>query len=128
LAVSDNLQPESTFFLWRDCLQAEHGPLLQFTILWPVNGLKISHVKSETEVALIPLINTEFGKDDCKELRRSRHETVFGCLKENFRHHDFDKHACCFRACAVLTQLAIEEGEPIFQVEYSDVNVPRIGM
>ena len=58
---------------------------------------------------------------------QSRHETVnkcmkqFGCLKHKFRHHDFDKHAACFRAVAVLTQLAIEFGEPLFEVDYSDL-------
>lgn len=63
---------------------------------------------------------------------RSRHEYCnkrlkqFGCLKERFRHHDFNKHAICFRAVAVLTQLAIEAGEPLWDVEYSDNIVPLI--
>ena len=57
---------------------------------------------------------------------RSRHETVnkrmkqFGCLRQPFRHHDFAKHSSCFRAVAVLTQVAIEFGETLFEVEYSD--------
>ena len=60
---------------------------------------------------------------------RSRHETVnkrmkqFNCLKNQFRHHDIAKHSSCFRAVAVLTQLAIEFGEPLFEVEYSDGGV-----
>ena len=56
---------------------------------------------------------------------RSRHETVnkrlkqFKCL-EIFR-HDVQLHGTCFRACAVLTQLEIENGHPLFSVsEYSD--------
>jgi len=57
---------------------------------------------------------------------RSRHESVnkrmkqFGCLRQQFRHHDFAKHSSCFRAVAVLTQVAIEFGETLFEVEYSD--------
>jgi hypothetical protein len=60
---------------------------------------------------------------------RSRHETLnkrmkqFNCLKNQFRHHDIAKHSSCFRAVAVLTQLAIEFGEPLFEVEYSDGGV-----
>ena len=55
----------------------------------------------------------------------SRHETVnkrlkqYGCLTQRFR-HSVAKHAACFRAVAVLTQLAIEYGEPLYQVDYSD--------
>jgi hypothetical protein len=55
----------------------------------------------------------------------ARHETVnkrlkqYGCLTTRFR-HDVAKHAACFRAVAVLTQLAIEYGEPLYQVAYSD--------
>ena len=60
---------------------------------------------------------------------RSRHETVnkrmkqFNCLKNQFRHHDIEKHSSCFRAVAVLTQLSMEMGEPLFEVEYSDEGV-----
>ena len=57
---------------------------------------------------------------------RSRHETVnkrlkqFKCLETVFR-HDVQLHGMCFRACAVLTQLEIENGSPLFSVsEYSD--------
>ena len=55
----------------------------------------------------------------------ARHETVnmrikiFNCLTQKFR-HSVDKHSMCFRALAVLTQLAIERGEPLYSVEYSD--------
>lgn len=33
-----------------------------------------------------------------------------------------DKHGAAFRAIAVLTQLFIEAGEPLFEVDYSDLN------
>ena len=55
----------------------------------------------------------------------SRHETVnchlklFKCLVEAFRQR-ISKHAACFHAVAVITQLAIESGEPLFEVHYSD--------
>jgi hypothetical protein len=34
-------------------------------------------------------------------------------VKNQFRHHDIAKHSSCYRAVAVLTQLAIEFGEPL---------------
>ena len=55
---------------------------------------------------------------------RARQETVnkrlkqFQCLVQPFRHHDFEKHSNLVRAAAVVTQLAIQNGEPLFQVEY----------
>jgi len=60
---------------------------------------------------------------------RSRHEMVnkrlkqWACLRNRFRHHEFEKHSSCFRAVAVLTQVAIEHGEPLPDVEYSDAIV-----
>ena len=54
---------------------------------------------------------------------RARHETVnrrfkqFNCLHHRFR-HDKEKHALCFDAVAVLTQLSIQSGEPLYDVEY----------
>jgi hypothetical protein len=56
---------------------------------------------------------------------RSRHETVnkrfkqWGCLLQRFR-HEITRHAEVFRAVAVITELAIENGEPLFEVNYSD--------
>lgn len=57
---------------------------------------------------------------------RMRHETVneriknFRCLEMRFR-HSMPKHAACFRACAILTQLAMENGEELFDMrEYDD--------
>lgn len=57
---------------------------------------------------------------------RRRHETVnkrikqFKCMDTVFR-HDISFHGTCFRACAVLTQLSINNGHPLFSInEYSD--------
>lgn len=56
---------------------------------------------------------------------RARHETVnrrlkqFNCLKM-FR-HDKSKHVHCFEAVAVITQLAIQNGEPLYHVHYNIV-------
>ena len=57
---------------------------------------------------------------------RNRHETVnkrfkqWGCLLNRFR-HGIGKHGDVFRAVAVITQLAIENDEPLFEVEYDDM-------
>jgi hypothetical protein len=62
--------------------------------------------------------------DDLQQRVRSRHETVnkrfkqWGCLYQRFRHSDLTKHSAAFRAVAVITQLSIEHGEPLFSVEY----------
>jgi len=51
---------------------------------------------------------------------RARHETLngrlknWGILSQVFRHH-ITMHGNVFRACAVVTQLTIENGEPLFQ-------------
>ena len=56
---------------------------------------------------------------------RARHETLngrlknWGILNQVFR-HDVRLHGMVFGACAVLTQLTIENGEPLFEVEYYD--------
>ncbi len=63
----------------------------------------------------------------CKADVRGRHETVnrrfkqFQCLKQVFR-HDKQKHVHCFNAVAVITQLLIENGEPLYQVYYRSEN------
>jgi hypothetical protein len=55
----------------------------------------------------------------------ARHETannrlkMFKCLRQRFR-HGVVAHAACFRVAAILIQLQIEYGEPLFNVEYSD--------
>jgi hypothetical protein len=56
---------------------------------------------------------------------RARHETLngrlknWGILSQVFR-HDILCHGEVFRACAVVTQLTIDDGEPLFEVEYGD--------
>lgn len=68
-------------------------------------------------------------RTDQKKLRgrvRMRHEHVnermknFQCLVRRFR-HSIEQHSACFRAVAVLTQLAIESGKPMIDMsEYDD--------
>ena len=54
-----------------------------------------------------------------------RHETVnrrfifFELLIKPFR-HTLEKQSTCFRAVAVITQLNIRHGAPLFEVEYHD--------
>ena len=63
-----------------------------------------------------------------KQMKRragQRYETVnerlkyFNVLSNTFR-LPLKRHSACFRAVAVLTQLNIENGEPLFEVEYND--------
>jgi hypothetical protein len=56
---------------------------------------------------------------------RSRHETFNGCLNnwgilEKVYRHDITVHGTVFYACAVITQLSVANGEPLFEVEYGD--------
>ena len=58
-------------------------------------------------------------------IARSRHETLNGRLKAwgilgNVYRHDIREHGTVFYACAVITQLSIANGEPLFEVEYGD--------
>ena len=56
-------------------------------------------------------------------LARARHETcnhrfkVFSCLKQEFR-HPLDTHGLFFRAVANIVQFSIQNGSPLFDVEY----------
>jgi hypothetical protein len=56
---------------------------------------------------------------------RRQHESAnkrikqFKLVDTIFR-HTLSFHGDCFRACVVLTQLLIEDGKPLFDVEYSD--------
>jgi hypothetical protein len=56
---------------------------------------------------------------------RACHETLngqlknWGILSQVFRHH-ITMHGDVFRACTVVTQLTIENGELLFEVEYAD--------
>jgi DDE superfamily endonuclease len=57
---------------------------------------------------------------------RKRHETInkrfkqFGILKQAFRSKRLYTHGKIFRAVAIITQLCIEKGEPLFSVDYED--------
>lgn len=59
---------------------------------------------------------------------RSRHETVnkrfkqWGILRQVFR-NDLIHHRDVFAAICVITQLAIENGEPLFEVHYDDMDL-----
>ncbi len=54
--------------------------------------------------------------EEFKNQLRVRHEHVngylkhFKCLQQKFRHND-EKHAACFGACIIITQLALESSE-----------------
>ncbi len=56
---------------------------------------------------------------------RGSHETFngrlknWGILSQVYRHHIMP-HDDVFRACAVVTQLTVADGEPLFEVEYGD--------
>jgi hypothetical protein len=61
------------------------------------------------------------GRGKERSIVRARHETVnsrlknFEILKQVYRHDPLD-HGDVFRAAVILIQLAIENGEPLFQV------------
>ena len=56
---------------------------------------------------------------------RARHKMLngrlknWGILSQVFRHH-ITMHGDVFRACAVVTQLTIQDSEPLFEVKYAD--------
>jgi len=43
----------------------------------------------------------------------------WGILSQVY-HHNIMQHGDVFRVCAVVTQLTIENGEPLFEMEYKD--------
>ena len=54
---------------------------------------------------------------------RLRHKTFNGCLKnwgilEKVYRHDIAVHGTVFYMCAVITQLSVANGEPLFEVDY----------
>jgi DDE superfamily endonuclease len=59
---------------------------------------------------------------------RARHETVnkrfkqFNILNDEYR-HDLEMHGDVFRAVAVITELSLQLGEPLYEVEYDDLAV-----
>lgn len=67
---------------------------------------------------------TSSGAEMAKSLARRRHETVnkrfkqWGCLNQTYR-HDIHFHQDVFSAVAVITEVILECGEPLFPVEYN---------
>ena len=65
------------------------------------------------------------GSDVKRKEVGGRHETAnkrlkdWSCLKKVLR-HSILQHSSMFRAVAVLTQLRLESGEPLFSVDYDD--------
>jgi len=60
-----------------------------------------------------------------QEIARSCHETLNRWLKAwgilgNVYRHDIREHGTVLYVCAVITQLSIAKGEPLFEVEYGD--------
>jgi hypothetical protein len=56
---------------------------------------------------------------------RACHETLNGRLKNwvilsQVYRHDIMRHGNVLRACAVVMQLTIKNGEPLLEVEYED--------
>jgi hypothetical protein len=56
---------------------------------------------------------------------RSHHKTLNGCLKnwgilEKMCCHNITVHGKVFYTCAIITQLAITNKEPLFEVECGD--------
>ena len=62
-----------------------------------------------------------------KKRARMRHETCnkrfknWNCMSQNFR-HGVAMHRDCMIAVAVLTQLAIQSGEPLFDAAFVNMN------
>ena len=79
------------------------------------------------------IIPNQFDSDAIKKLKddvRARHETVnkrfkqFGALSKVFR-HEKEKHQPVFDAIAVLTQIAIGNGEPLYEVQYGHLPLAK---
>jgi len=64
-------------------------------------------------------------KKGMKSRARYHHETIngrfktWGILQQTYR-QDIRRHDEVFRAIAIMTQLAISNGSPLFSVEYED--------
>ncbi len=57
---------------------------------------------------------------------RARHESLNGRLKNwailsTMYRHDLMEHGNVFRAIAIITQIGINAGEKLFEVDYSDL-------
>lgn len=68
-----------------------------------------------------------------QSLVRRRQETInrrfkqFGVLRQRYR-HDLRDHGDLFRCVALVTQLSIQNGEPLFSVDYRDPYLDDIYM
>ena len=68
------------------------------------------------------------GGQAIRNVVRARHETANKCLKQEFGAlssvfwHDLSKHSTVVRSSVVFTQLAINRGEKLFDVENYDEN------
>lgn len=93
-------------------------------ICWIGRLLKLT--KDDTEVSrnaivLMTINMTQWAKR-VQEKLGARHEAVNKYVRKfavthSFR-HDKSKHEFCVRACVVLTQLGLHNGEDIFHVDY----------
>jgi len=78
--------------------------------------------RGEAELLSIPSSQDIALVRDFKGRVLSRHETFngrmknFDCLEDRFRHRDLIKHKWCFHAVAVIVQLQLEHGSPLFEV------------
>jgi hypothetical protein len=77
---------------------------------------------------LTPKLNTHNESDrEYRQYTRARQETVnkrlkdWNCLALKQR-HDLEKHSVMFRAVAVILQLSVTSGEPLFQIDYDQDN------
>ena len=77
--------------------------------------------RGEPELLSVPSSHDNEAVREFKGRAMSRQETFnarlknFDCLDERFR-HGIEKHADCFFACAVIVQLQMDLGFPVFQV------------
>jgi len=77
--------------------------------------------RGEAELLSVPSSQDTYEVREFKGRALSRQETFnarlknFTCLDERFR-HGIEKHADCFYACAVIVQLQMDNGFPVFQV------------
>ena len=84
--------------------------------------------RGEPTKVRIPVDYNNLIEKNKKNIVRARHETVnarfktFKALSERFRHPvsliDMGKHQLVFMAVAIITQISIENGEPLFEVTY----------
>ena len=65
-------------------------------------------------------------KEYMQQRVRNRQETVnlrfkfWGILRQNYKQHDISSHGDVFRAIPVITQIAINSGERLFETYYDD--------